>query len=135
MKSDNRYLGASMIAPFIIFIFLGGPYLKGLTIVLSVFGLYEFYNALKQKEFNPISIVGYVLLALFYITNNNFETLMFVLIIGAVSLLCVPIINLKYTFIDVAITLLGFIYVVVLFSFIPLVNSKVGGAYLVWLIF
>ncbi len=54
MKSNNRYLGALMIAPFIIFIFLGGIILKVFTIVLSVFGLYEFYNALKQKEFNPI---------------------------------------------------------------------------------
>ncbi|MBB6622969.1 phosphatidate cytidylyltransferase [Clostridium gasigenes] len=135
MKSDNRYLGALMIAPFIIFILLGGPYLKGFTIVLSAFGLYEFYNALKQKEFNPISIVGYILLIIFYITNNNFETLMFLVIIATFVLLCMPIMDQKYTFIDVAITLLGFIYVVVLFSFIPLVNNKVGGAYLVWLIF
>lgn len=135
MKSDNRYLGALMIAPFIIFILLGGPYLKGFTIVLSACGLYEFYNALKQKDFNPITIVGYILLGLFYLTNNNFETLMFLVIISTFILLCVPIVDLKYTFIDVAITLLGFIYVVVLFSFIPLVNSKVGGAYLVWLIF
>lgn len=135
MKSDNRYLGALMIAPFIIFILLGGPYLKGFTMVLSAFGLYEFYNALKQKEFNPISIVGYILLIIFYITNNNFETLMFLVIISTFVLLCMPIIDQKYTFIDVAITLLGFIYVVVLFSFIPLVNNKVGGTYLVWLIF
>lgn len=135
MKSDNRYLGALMIAPFIIFILLGGPYLKGFTIILSAFGLYEFYNALKQKQFNPIASIGYILLIIFYITNNNFEVLMFLLIIATFILLCVPIIDLKYTFIDVAITLLGFIYVVVLFSFIPLVNSKVGGVYLVWLIF
>lgn len=135
MKSDNRYLGALMIAPFIIFILLGGPYLKGFTIVLSAFGLYEFYNALKQKELNPIGVVGYILLIMFYITNNNFEILMFLVIIATFILLCVPIIDQKYTFIDVAITLLGFIYVVVLFSFITIVNGKVGGNYLVWLIF
>ena len=28
MKSNNRYLGALMIAPFIVFVFLGGMYLK-----------------------------------------------------------------------------------------------------------
>lgn len=135
MKSDNRYLGALMIAPFIIFILLGGVYLKGFTIVLSACGLYEFYKALKQKEFNPIVSVGYIVLTLFYLTNNNFETLMFIIIMATFILLCVPIIDLKYTFIDVAITLLGIIYVVILFSFIPLVNGKVGGAHLVWLIF
>ena len=86
--------------------------LKGFTIVLSAFGLYEFYNALKEKEFNPISIVGYILLIIFYLLNNNFEILMFLVIIATFVLLCMPIINQKYTFIDVAITLLGFIYVV-----------------------
>ena len=36
---------------------------------------------------------------------------------------------------DVSVTFLGFVYVVILFSFIPLVNSKIHGEYLVWLIF
>jgi len=46
-----------------------------------------------------------------------------------------PVINLKYTFIDASITLLGFLYVGILFSFIPLVNIKASGSFLVWLIF
>lgn len=135
MKSDNRYLGALMIAPFIIFIFLGGYWLKGFTFVVSLIGLNEFYKALKHKEFRPIDIIGYILLITFYLVNNNFELLMFILILGTFALLCLPVINLNYTFIDVAVTILGFIYVCVFFSFIPLVNSKVGGQYLVWMIF
>ena len=43
MKSNNRYLGALMLAPFIVFVFLGGIYLKIFTIALSVIGMYEFY--------------------------------------------------------------------------------------------
>lgn len=124
-----------MIAPFILFIFLGGFPLKIFTIVLSVLGMYEFYHAMKVKEFNPIVWVGYGLLALFYIFNNDFEKLMYILILGTFILLMIPVINLKYTFIDVAITLLGFIYVGILFSFIYLVNMKEGGQYLVWIIF
>ena len=58
MKLNNRYIGAAIIAPFILFIFLGGIWLKGFAIVLSVLGLYEFYNALREKKFNPIPIVG-----------------------------------------------------------------------------
>ncbi|MGL5381264.1 phosphatidate cytidylyltransferase [Clostridium sp.] len=135
MKSDSRYLGALIIAPFIIFIFLGGFWLKAFTVVLSVCGLYEFYHALEEKKFRPISIAGYIMLALFYITGNNFELLTFILVLGTFVLLCVPVIDLKYTFIDVALTILGFVYVGILFSFIPLVNGKVGGGYLVWLIF
>lgn len=135
MKSDNRYIGALMIAPFIVFIFLGGIWLKALTFILSILGLYEFYKALKNKNFKPVPAVGYLMLVLFYLTNNNFELLTFIIILSTFILLCLPVIDLNYTFIDVALTILGFIYVGVLFSFISLVNSKVGGEYLVWLIF
>lgn len=82
-----------------------------------------------------MSIVGYALLAIFYLRGNNFEEIMYIIVLAAIILLIIPIINLKYTFIDVSITLLGFLYVGVLFSFIPIVNSKIGGEYLVWLIF
>ena len=58
MKLNSRYIGAAMIAPFILFIFLGGIWLKGFTIVLSIAGLYEFYTALKVKKFNPIPLIG-----------------------------------------------------------------------------
>lgn len=135
MKLNNRYIGAAMIAPFILFIFLGGIYLKGFTILLSIAGLYEFYKAVKEKKINPISIVGYLLLAVFYLLGNNFEYIMYVIVLFTVVLLIIPVVNLKYTFIDVAITLIGFLYVGMLFSFIPLVNNKPSGEFLVWLIF
>ncbi|MCR6515273.1 MAG: phosphatidate cytidylyltransferase [Clostridium sp.] len=135
MNKNSRYLGALMIAPFIIFIFLGGIWLEGFTIVLSFLGLYEFYNALRQKEFKPISIAGYILIIAYYLLNNNFENMMYLIVLATFLLLIVPVVNLKYTFIDVAITLLGFLYVGILFSFIHLVNIKVSGAFLVWLIF
>lgn len=135
MKLNNRYIGAAMIAPFILFIFLGGIYLKGFTILLSIAGLYEFYKAVKEKKINPISIVGYLLLAVFYLLGNNFEYIMYILVLFTVILLIIPVVNLKYTFIDVAITLIGFLYVGILFSFIPLVNNKSSGEFLVWLIF
>lgn len=135
MKSNNRYLGAVMIAPIIIFVYLGGEYLKYLTIALSVAGLYEFYKSIKVKNFNPISYMGYILLALYYAIGNDFELLMYILVLASFILLCVPIINLKVTFIDVALTILGFIYVGVFFSFIYLINGKPHGEFLVWLIF
>ena len=97
--------------------------------------MHEFYNALRNKDFNPIAPVGYALLVLFYIFNNDFEKLMLLVILGTFILLMIPVINLKYTFIDVAITLLGFVYVGILFSFIYLVSIKDGGAFLVWLVF
>ncbi|MBQ6820491.1 MAG: phosphatidate cytidylyltransferase [Clostridium sp.] len=135
MSLNSRYLGVAVIAPFILFILLGGVWLKGFTFVISIIGLYEFYKALKQKEFNPISIVGYILVCIFYLIGNNFNYLIYILILAMIMLLLIPIINLKYNFVDVAVTLLGFLYVGILFSFIPLVGNKQGGAFLVWLIF
>ena len=135
MKSNSRYLGALVMAPFVILIFLGGLFLKGLVIALSVLGLYEFYKTVKVKKYNPISIIGYILLVLYYITNNKFEALSVIIILATFVLLCIPILDLKYNFIDMSLTLLGFIYVGVFFSFIYLVNDKPYGNYLIWLIF
>lgn len=135
MKLNSRYLGALVLAPLLIFVLLGGLPLKLFTIALSVCGLYEFYNALKTKEIKSIPIISYILLVIYYAFNNDFEKIMYILVIAMVIALIIPIVDLKYSFVDVAITFLGFIYVVILFSFIPLVNGKVDGQYLVWLIF
>ena len=135
MKLNSRYLGALVLAPLLIFVLLGGLPLKLFTIALSVCGLYEFYNALKTKEIKSIPIISYILLIVYYAFNNDFEKMMYILVIAMVIALIIPIVDLKYSFVDVAITFLGFIYVVILFSFIPLVNEKVAGQYLVWLIF
>ncbi|WP_106058540.1 phosphatidate cytidylyltransferase [Clostridium vincentii] len=135
MKSNNRYLGALMIAPFILFLFIGGLPLEIFVFVLSLVGMYEFYNALRKKEFNPIAPIGYSLLLIYYLFNHNMEYLMNFIIIATFLLLIIPVINLKYTFIDVAITLFGFLYVGIFFSFIYLVNIKMDGIFLVWLIF
>ncbi|SFC73598.1 phosphatidate cytidylyltransferase [Clostridium uliginosum] len=135
MKSNNRYLGALMIAPFIIFVFLGGIYLKSFVLLLSAIGLWEFYSALKKKEFKPLSLIGYALLIIYYILNNDFNSMMYITVISVFILLIIPVVNLKYTFIDVSLTLLGFIYAGILFSFLYLVNIKPSGQFLVWLIF
>ena len=67
MKSNNRYLGALILAPLVIFIFLGGIWLKGLVAFLSILGIYEFYKVIKVKEMKPIMSMGYILLFCYYI--------------------------------------------------------------------
>jgi len=124
-----------MIAPFIVFIFLGGIYLKGFVLALSILALWEFYSALKEKEFKPIKSAGYILLFSYYLVNNNFELIMYILVAAVFILLILPIINLQYTFVDVSLTLVGFIYCGILFSFVYLVNAKPSGEFLIWIIF
>ncbi|MCD3298221.1 phosphatidate cytidylyltransferase, partial [Clostridium botulinum C/D] len=64
---NKRYLGAAILSPLIIVLFLGGMYLKILIGILSLLGMYEFYDVSKQKGINPISIISYVLSIFYYI--------------------------------------------------------------------
>ena len=87
LKFNSRYLGAVVLAPLLIFVFLGGLPLKLFTIALSVCGLYEFYNALKTKEIKSIPIISYILLVVYYVLNNNFENIMYILVITIVYII------------------------------------------------
>ncbi|MPM73656.1 Phosphatidate cytidylyltransferase [bioreactor metagenome] len=135
---NKRYIGALALAPLLIFLFLGGYYLKYLVLVLSLCGMYEFYKTTKECDFNPISIVGYVLCIAYYLPlgqNFNLANQSFYLIGAAFILMIIPVLNTKYNFIDVSLTIMAYLYVAVFFSFIVLVNGKQYGEFLVWLIF
>lgn len=135
---NKRYLGALVLSPLLIFLFLGGIYLKYFALVLSLAGMYEFYKVVKAKNINAISYVGYVLCIAYYIIldkNMNYHIVNLMLVFAVLILLCIPVLNVKYNFIDVSTTILGFLYVAMFFSYIVLTNQKVYGNYLVWLIF
>lgn len=135
---NNRYLGALLLSPLFLFLFIGGEYLRYLIMILSLLGLYEFYKVIKVKGINPLSIVGYIICIVYYMNLNNtsnYKISMLLIVGAAFLLLCVPVVNLKYNFIDIALTLFGIIYVVIFFSFIVLINEKHFGNYLIWLVF
>ena len=135
---NSRYTGALILAPFIIFLFLGGIYLKYGIMILSLLGMHEFYKVIKEKNINAISAAGYLICVIYYITlgkDINFKLIFFILIITVFAIMCIPVLDTDYNFIDVSATILGFLYVAIFFSFIVLVNNKVYGNYLVWLIF
>lgn len=135
---NKRYIGALTLAPLLIFLFLGGYYLKFLILFLSILGIYEFYKTSRECGFNPISIIGYGLCIFYYINlGSNFNiTYQSFTLIGAIFLLMIiPVLNTKYNFIDISLTILGYLYVAIFFSFIVLVNLKPYGNFLVWLIF
>ncbi|SMC21673.1 phosphatidate cytidylyltransferase [Clostridium acidisoli DSM 12555] len=144
---NKRYIGAVILMPLVIFLLLGGIYLQALTLILSLFGMYEFYKVIRNEKINPISIVGYILCIIYYIILSNnleFKYIMFIFTVAVFIMFCIPTLNTKYNFIDISVTMLGFIYVAMFFSFIVLVNLKTVtisnhqiaiGKYFVWLIF
>ncbi|AYF54802.1 phosphatidate cytidylyltransferase [Clostridium botulinum C] len=137
---NKRYLGAAILSPLIVVLFLGGIYLKILIAILSLLGMYEFYSVSKQKGINPISTISYVLSIFYYyilIINEtiDFHKIFLIIILALFIMMCIPVLSEKYNFIDVSVTLLGFFYVTIFFSFIVLVNNKQDGNYLIWTIF
>jgi len=135
---NNRYIGALILAPLIIFLFLGGEYLKYSVMVLSLLGMYELYKVSRKKHYKPISLIGYILCIVYYLNMGNDFTSSFniyMLIATIFLLLCIPVIYTNYNFIDVALTIFAFLYVAVFFSFIVFINNRTYGQYLVWIIF
>jgi len=136
---NNRYTGALILLPFLIFLFAGGIYLKCFVLALSLAGMHELYNVSKFKSINPLGFVGYALCIVYYLAlgkNIDYEFTLFAVIIAMLFMFFIPVITKnKYNYVDISITLLAFLYIPVFFSFIVLVDNKVYGNYFVWLIF
>ena len=133
---SNRYLGAATLIPFILILFLGGIYLKYGIMILSIMGMYEFYKVVRKKGINTVNIIGYLMCIAYYIMavnrGINYKFIFFIVLISIFLLLCIPVLNPDYDFIDIACTLFGFLYVAVFFSSVVLVNNMSYGNYLVW---
>ncbi|MDP4177358.1 MAG: CDP-archaeol synthase [Bacillota bacterium] len=137
-EKNLRYLGVLILLPLIIFLFIGGIYLKYVLLIVSFLGMYEIYKNIKLKGINAVDLFGYALCITYFLTLNesaDFQFITLVLIVSVLCLLCLPVLNTKYTYIDVAVTVVTFIYVPVFFSFIYLVDTKAHGNLLIWFIF
>ncbi len=122
-------LGALLVGekPLIILIFL-----------ISIAGLYEYYNAFRNVGYSPATWIGYLGTITYYylIIINEYS-------VASLSLMAFIIIILLFfdnliknnTIVDSAITILGMIYVSCLFSNIIFLQSGVNGSVLVWLPF
>ena len=135
---NERYIGAMILVPLLLFIFLGGYFLKISVVLLSLGGIYEFYKVSKVDGYNPISIVGYLLCLAYYIyLGNGFDLTVAVgvFILVVLFLMMVPVFNTKRNFIDVALTILPCFYIGIFFSFILLLSIIENGGFFIWLIF
>ncbi|CAB1243800.1 phosphatidate cytidylyltransferase [Clostridium sp. MT-14] len=134
---NNRYLGAVTLIPFILILFLGGIYLKYGIMIISLMGMYEFYKVIKGRGINAINIIGYLLCIAYYVTlgtEANYKFVFFTIIVSMFMLLCIPVLDTEYNFIDVACTVFGFLYVSLFFSSMVLVDNMSYGRYFVWII-
>lgn len=131
-----RYLGAVCLIPVIIFLFIGGNYLKYFLMVLSLIGLKELYAVLHEKDYHVFSYVGFIFTIIYYISiGYKTEFTLFLIIIMMVVCLSVPVFDLKRNFVEASLTIFGFLYVPVMFSLISKIEMFQNGRFLVWLVF
>lgn len=133
----DRYLGVLVLLPLAIFLFIGGDYLRFLMLILSLIGLHEFYSILKEKEYYAFNYLAYVFTVIYflYLKKLSIDHLLFILILFTCISLSIPVFNSKHNFFESALTILGVLYIPLLFSLIPKIELKETGSYFVWLIF
>lgn len=132
----SRYLGAIFLIPVIIFLFIGGDFLRYFLMIVSLIGLKEFYNVIEAKGYYLFKYIGYIFTVIYFVfLNSRIELIFFLIIIMTVICLSIPVFNIKKNFIESALTVFGFLYIPVMFSLISKVNIFPDGKYLVWLVF
>ena len=112
------------------------------VVIVSIIGIKEFYHAVRQKGLKPVEIVGYIcciLLVFVGFVDDSKVLIPFIFMLMPLLLFilsCISIFsNLKINFNDIAATILGIIYVPIMFLFLILTWNMKSGFYLIWFIF
>ncbi len=109
--------------------------------IVALIGLFEFYHALKQKGFHPIEWAGYIMtIPLVFMPFLEPKYIRLFLFISLPILLFISFIksiwtHLKTNVIDIALTMLGTIYVTYLLSTLIFINEMENGNYYIWFVF
>ena len=135
--------GAVLIAVMIGLMYAGGWVLLTGLLAMSLIGLYEFYHALENGGHHPFRILGAVAAFVYYaviliqpefVQEGNFfllYTAVFFMVIMVISVFQYPHKRIE----DGALTVTGFIYVPVLFSFLYFLRQQTDGVFYVWFVF
>lgn len=120
-------------------LFLGGWYLKGAVLFLSFRGLYEYFHVIRKKGHRPLYLLGYAALTAYYLMVLFVPDPMAHLGVLLAILVALSFIQMVFdeetTITDVGVTVSGFVYTGVLFSFLLLLGEKEQGIYYVPLVF
>lgn len=133
----KRIISAIIALPFLLaIIIVGGLPLYIAIMGISLIGLREFYGACQNK-FMPIRWPGYIG-SIIIVSLMNFRpkiTYFFILVfILIMTLNVIKLINRKYNFVDISITLYGLLYIPFLLGHILLI-TKEANSIIIWLVF
>ena len=137
----KRIISGLIGFPIVVLIFLlGNKYVIDIAVtILAVISVHEYTHCFKtSNKANPISWISYLscalILAINIVPNEYILPIVGVYIPFVILALFLHIIitDLKTTVLDVAVTCFGIIYLVLFYSFIPMVYGMENGKFFVW---
>lgn len=142
-KLVTRTITALLCTPVVwACVYFGGIYSLLLVLLLALFSVNEFYNLMMKKGYFPAYWVGNLITIFFivfayYSLNKNWELAQSAILTIAATLALMAGVFLKRekdTIVDVAVTLLGMIYIGWFFSYLLFIrNLTAHGGYLFFL--
>lgn len=136
----TRIISGFFIALVVIFVVLMGDNVLRYTLMtLSLIALHEFYKSINSKHLN-INYISYGFTICYYIfIGLGFSSLLlpmslllvYVLLLFCALVLSYPNININ----TIATTVLGIIYIPIMFSYVYFIREMENGLYLVWFVF
>ncbi|MEQ2129591.1 phosphatidate cytidylyltransferase [Caldanaerobacter subterraneus KAk] len=133
----TRIISALVGLPLLFLVLIkGGALLTFSLVALSILGLNEFYNATKNIGIRPFKIFGYLSAIFLYLIFDKIKFAEIDLFVALSMLLFLLFLtNKKYTLKDYAVTLMGIVYIPLLFLYIQKIRCLPHGLYTVWLVF
>lgn len=134
MKDLSKRFSSGLIGILLLLLIVskGGYYLIFAVYILAILGLREFYKAIENMGINPIYTVGYIgTLGLFINNLLNLDILYIIITIIVLISLILMVVNKKISLQDIAITILGILYIPFMLSHIIYLDKTKY----IWLIF
>ncbi len=129
--------GIVLVAIMVAAILLGGWVFFGLTLAISLVGMYELYKVVGLEKSIPAAF-GYVS-ALLYFATIAFKLeqfSMFTIVLGLMSIMAVYVFTFpKYKASDIIMLFFGIVYVAMMLSYMYKVRVMEDGIFLIWLMF
>lgn len=134
--------GVVMVIVALATMWLGGPYLAGILLLISLAGYRELTKAQKvntaAKGFNGLEIIGLAGVILYYVImyiwQNTTVLLMGIVLVFMAEMFLYVVLFPRYRAERVVTAIFSFLYAPVMLSFMYMTRMSYMGLYLVWLI-
>lgn len=141
MRGDNfvvnkRVISAVIAIPILLlFVIKGGILFKIGIMAITAIALYEYINAYQSENIIKSSLlIGYILQFFILLYHKSDLILPVILLITLISM-AAPIFKKKYSVVSSALTITGFIYIVVFFGILISIREYSNGGRVIWLVF